>query len=347
MEGDSFRRHRFPAMCHFNPLPPHGGRRRHDTADAAVGDFNPLPPHGGRQIPKVNIDRALNFNPLPPHGGRRISSSLTSYSGHFNPLPPHGGRHRSDHDIQIAQPFQSTPSAWRETLLDQCRDSRGNISIHSLRMEGDKELREKPYFPEHFNPLPPHGGRHSRCSCGRSYIYFNPLPPHGGRPCTENGVKTFTCISIHSLRMEGDRQINSAITTRRNISIHSLRMEGDEMWRQNIISTTPISIHSLRMEGDCILRRPSSNRGNFNPLPPHGGRRITTRGIGSANLISIHSLRMEGDSQNAAASDAIDISIHSLRMEGDFDTTSYYYIHCISIHSLRMEGDPISNIILL
>ena len=80
-----------------------------------------------------------------------------------------------------------------------------------------------------------------------------------------------TCISIHSLRMEGD-PVSSGKTIRQSISIHSLRMEGDEMstvseyvgevfqstpsaWRETIFSKasfakSAISIHSLRMEGD-------------------------------------------------------------------------------------------------
>ena len=35
---------------HFNPLPPHGGRRT--TLGRCLGrfDFNPLPPHGGRLV---------------------------------------------------------------------------------------------------------------------------------------------------------------------------------------------------------------------------------------------------------------------------------------------------------
>ena len=85
-------------------------------------------------------------------------------------------------------------------------------------------------------------------------------------------------ISIHSLRMEGDRQIIVIIRDFFRISIHSLRMEGDvqlantivqitifqstpSAWREtsSIISeiVTPfISIHSLRMEGDsvCLLQ---------------------------------------------------------------------------------------------
>ena len=228
MEGDSFRRHRFPAMCHFNPLPPHGGRRRHDTADAAVGDFNPLPPHGGRQIPKVNIDRALNFNPLPPHGGRRISSSLTSYSGHFNPLPPHGGR--------PAAQLHGT------TYL--------NISIHSLRMEGDTGQIMTSKSPNHFNPLPPHGGRPCLTSVEIPEGTFQSTPSawRETRNCEKNRI--FRNISIHSLRMEGDTA-DAAVGGVISISIHSLRMEGDDTFR--------------------IILRFFQNY--FNPLPPHGGRR--------------------------------------------------------------------------
>ena len=250
MEGDSFRRHRFPAMCHFNPLPPHGGRRRHDTADAAVGDFNPLPPHGGRQIPKVNIDRALNFNPLPPHGGRRISSSLTSYSGHFNPLPPHGGR--------PAAQLHGT------TYL--------NISIHSLRMEGDTGQIMTSKSPNHFNPLPPHGGRPCLTSVEIPEGTFQSTPSawRETRNCEKNRI--FRNISIHSLRMEGDSNYRYD-HHQYGISIHSLRMEGDTA-DAAVGGVISISIHSLRMEGDCPQWIRSAADVDFNPLPPHGGRHL-------------------------------------------------------------------------
>ena len=58
-----------------------------------------------------------------------------------------------------------------------------NISIHSLRMEGDFK------FVIVF---------HS------SAIHFNPLPPYGGRPRFVGKFQTTSNISIHSLRMEGD-----------------------------------------------------------------------------------------------------------------------------------------------
>lgn len=57
-----------------------------------------------------------------------------------------------------------------------------SISIHSLRIEGDSRCRNRHCVTEHFNPLPPHGGR-------PNIAFYRP---------------TQLSISIHSLRMEGD-----------------------------------------------------------------------------------------------------------------------------------------------
>ena len=56
-----------------------------------------------------------------------------------------------------------------------------------------------------------------------------------------------------------------------------------------------ISIHSLRMEGDTRKTASYMPVLHFNPLPPHGGRRLDKRIQANAEFISIHSLRMEGD----------------------------------------------------
>ena len=126
-------------------------------------------------------------------------------------------------------PFQSTPSAWRETVLQVVGQSTGH----------------------HFNPLPPHGGRplfRSRFRFPRKFqstpsawretglllgdgggnSHFNPLPPHGGRPDSVHDGRKPKTISIHSLRMEGDHS-SSRSSCGASISIHSLRMEGDSM----------------------------------------------------------------------------------------------------------------------
>ena len=90
----------------------------------------------------------------------------------------------SSHRSSPATPslFQSTPSAWREThCLCFCLMLM-HISIHSLRMEGDTDIR----------------------NISIQEIYFNPLPPHGGRPRRPADTLQERVISIHSLRMEGD-----------------------------------------------------------------------------------------------------------------------------------------------
>ena len=81
---------------------------------------------------------SIHFNPLPPHGGRLsdIEEALRSEK-YFNPLPPHGGRQRKMRQYGCDFLFQSTPSAWRETIHIHTVRRRNTISIHSLRMEGD------------------------------------------------------------------------------------------------------------------------------------------------------------------------------------------------------------------
>ena len=183
-------------------------------------------------------------------------------------------------------------------------------------MEGDYKLINKKILPADFNPLPPHGGRHSG----------------------KTGRIKETLISIHSLRMEGDLFCANQFYAN-GISIHSLRMEGDRDGGRSG-QMGGISIHSLRMEGDRWRITTVNIPIYFNPLPPHGGRHLARHPAFARLTISIHSLRMEGDSltlrtiynltqfqstpsawrETAAASPSrsyVWISIHSLRMEGD------------------------------
>ena len=82
-------------------------------------------------------------------------------------------------------------------------------------------------------------------------------------------------ISIHSLRMEGDRW-ERLFPLSYSISIHSLRMEGD-VRNFHAPNRLVISIHSLRMEGDTEVREKPETQKYFNPLPPHGGRQIAAQ----------------------------------------------------------------------
>ena len=81
--------------------------------------------------------------------------------------------------------FQSTPSVWRETVMGAIPEAVWTISIHSLRVEGDR-----PEYMMYIHPvISIHSLRVEGDGTGRLYLpdtaYFNPLPPCGGRPKSE------------------------------------------------------------------------------------------------------------------------------------------------------------------
>ena len=84
--------------------------------------------------------------------------------------------------IPILILFQATPSVWRETYSRKYARGNAHISIHSLRLEGDKSTHGNLVDAMYFNPLPPYGGRHLFDLVHNIVKYFNPLPPYGGRP---------------------------------------------------------------------------------------------------------------------------------------------------------------------
>ena len=162
------------------------------------------------------------------------------------------GDYRRCGDCNAYLGFQSTPSAWRETYVSSDAFAASHISIHSLRMEGDRPHPRWTQFRSHFNPLPPHGGRH----------------------WIDGFFDKFAKISIHSLRMEGDYWISVTLLEsfsfqstpsawretyiRMDIVTHQIFQSTPSAWRETQpIPIKPtkvtISIHSLRMEGDCHM----------------------------------------------------------------------------------------------
>ena len=190
--------------------------------------------------------------------------------------------------------------------------------------------------------------------------YFNPLPPHGGRPAAASYLPPHEGISIHSLRMEGDRYAvcgNVAAANFNPLPPHGGRLSPEVLypetlgfqstpsaWREtcflldrsnlSLFQSTPSAWRETRPASLPFLHRqfqstpsawretlqrqkPRESRKNFNPLPPHGGRRHMSRTSSFCRSISIHSLRMEGDPAGRSDVRIYRISIHSLRMEGD------------------------------
>ena len=131
----------------------------------------------------VRLDMVMDFNPLPPCGGRPLRLSYLNTGIYFNPLPPCGGRLDAVSKIANHVQFQSTPSVWRETAPFKSSRFLYNISIHSLRVEGDFGVR---------SVVP------------KSKISIHSLRVEGDSNLAS--IYFRGTISIHSLRVEGDRK---------------------------------------------------------------------------------------------------------------------------------------------
>ena len=219
------------------------------------------------------ITSAVSAFQSTPSAWRETYSTMTGPQNmwNFNPLPPHGGRL-----IQVLRSwfpnFISIHSLRMEgDMRTQLTPKRFSISIHSLRMEGDISTTPHVRRPKHFNPLPPHGGRHDAFLKETFYNDFNPLPPHGGRRQGNFLRNDLESISIHSLRMEGD----SVRTVQRTAGEyfnplpphggrHTTRPRNDLWW--TFQSTPSAWRETCRRISACPVHR------YFNPLPPHGGR---------------------------------------------------------------------------
>ena len=131
--------------------------------------------------------------------------------------------------------FQSTPSAWRETVIAAMMPYFSDISIHSLRMEGDLVATAISTMVSTFQSTP---------SAWRETM------------CAARSVRR-SDISIHSLRMEGDAAANKKKKEEVKISIHSLRMEGDSKTAQESVFhfAYPCTILQKRMQKTTFCTR--------------------------------------------------------------------------------------------
>ncbi len=307
--------------------------------------------------------RENHFNPLPPHGGRLPSASLDTLCRiNFNPLPPHGGRLCTPLRKPGTLPqFQSTPSAWRETSAHQSKGTRSKFQSTPSAWRETSLIHAVGNQAFDFNPLPPHGGRHRAITRGASAAYFNPLPPHGGRLTAELERLRYICISIHSLRMEGDVVMRLRVS--RPINFNPLPPHGGRqspdvfISRHDRFQSTP----SAWRETDNDISGYFSGM-HFNPLPPHGGRRSIRQAFRCAcgfqstpsawretlrrNYARIlrryfNPLPPHGGRQIHRRVPFGDNSFQSTPSAWRETRNFFYLIHnvVISIHSLRMEGD--------
>ena len=147
---------------------------------------------------------------------------------------------------------------------------------------------------KHFNPLPPHGGRLGKHPFHLTSIGFQSTPSAWRE--TKLDKQWYIDLAFQSTPSAWRETATGAALGRMLwISIHSLRMEGD-FFGGDIVHSIPEfqSTPSAWRETNPSLRH-FRRLGNFNPLPPHGGRHQIFRVKHDLIPISIHSLRMEGD----------------------------------------------------
>ena len=174
-----------------------------------------------------------NFYPRPPRGGRRGSAGDHHPLRNFYPRPPRGGRRCGA----------------------ACFHLPDMISIHALREEGDPLPCCRGFMLPDFYPRPPRGGRRARWNPLVLIPVFLSTPSARRATCPLEPACADTCISIHALREEGDR--NRCFRADRSADFYPRPPRGGRPDQ-----------HGER------LRRTT----NFYPHPPRGGR-LTMCGI--------------------------------------------------------------------
>ena len=86
-----------------------------------------------------------------------------------------------------------------------------HISIHALRVEGDRRPATPASSCRYFYPRPPGGGRHPDPARNRVWRNFYPRPPGGGRRLVQRVGREIQKISIHALRVEGDKHNDARV----------------------------------------------------------------------------------------------------------------------------------------
>ena len=213
-----------------------------------------------------------DFYPRPPCGGRPVCGAGGTGEPYFYPRPPCGGRPLVTKTGPAASLFLSTPSVWRATTGDTAGLRGREISIHALRVEGDCGKASEHAGRMDFYPRPPCGGRQqaykeyavadiflSTPSVWRAtglkykteipFSDFYPRPPCGGRRYQSPGIFKRRAISIHALRVEGDRYCG----------LYRLPVM--------IFLSTPSVWRATKFP-----RRISGFKHDFYPRPPCGGR---------------------------------------------------------------------------
>ena len=110
---------------------------------------------------KLSLATGLHFYPRPPGGGRRGAVRARAAQRHVFLSTPSGWRATSiekKSTLQTKYFYPRPPGGGRPKHRKSTIEYKG-ISIHALRVEGDRYLRQIPKQISYFYPRPPGGGR--------------------------------------------------------------------------------------------------------------------------------------------------------------------------------------------
>ena len=172
------------ASWNFYPRPPRGGRLERQRAEEAEEQFLSTPsarratfasimrckgtniflstPSARRATRRSRRDHLLPARFLSTPSARRATPSACAVKrsgAYFYPRPPRGGRPRPRTAATPSSNFYPRPP--RGGRLGRAGSVRkaGDISIHALREEGDRNPHVGPDGIHNFYPRPPRGGR--------------------------------------------------------------------------------------------------------------------------------------------------------------------------------------------
>ena len=190
--------------------------------------------------------------------------------------------------------FLSTPSGWRATGCMRFKDLQAKISIHALRVEGDRASYIHTRRTNYFYPRPPGGGRprprrYTRCN----HLFLS--TPSGWRATTiaQGQFIGTQGISIHALRVEGDTSSKKRTATKCNF--YPRPPGGGRHERLTAILDRRYFYPRPPGGGRLCLLPIVHSLQHFYPRPPGGGRRFRVCRTFVCVKISIHALRVEGD----------------------------------------------------
>ena len=215
---------------HFNPLSPHGERRRKDGSRMKHAKFQSTLPAWGETPSSVFPLCQKGISIHSPRMGRDTPPfTYCQWFSYFNPLSPHGERrpHRYGQS-QVGRISIHSPRMGRDTFYALVEN--GVVTFQStLPAWGETQtVQAKLAALEDFNPLSPHGERRSWFRPPFVLKNISIHSPRMGRDMSCSIVQLLAIISIHSPRM--GRDITDAMQTNAiNISIHSPRMGRDQI----------------------------------------------------------------------------------------------------------------------